>query len=1162
MKLRKLEIEQLPGIDSPYALEEHELGDGVHVVVGPNASGKSSLCRATRALLWGRASERSLKVRAQWEIEGAPWSVERDGAHHAWAQAGVGSSPPPLPPEDLSQCFLLDVRDLMDSGPQNGREIAERIRREMAGGYDLEAARPANKKTWGKTESRQVADKERAIRAAEGQQDELLRRAQTLESLAAQTREGIEAQRREMHVGNAIALLDDREKLRDLETQLDLLPREALAKVDGGELKRLDDKTAELEKTRLKQIDRERDLRDEQTKIEQSHLEAPIEGAELNTWAQRAERWERLVTRRDEADRTLAGAKEALERASRSAGGREAAPPTLTLDDDEALFVSMRAAIEAHQARIAAEQRLELLSSDTFDEEARRAQQRHERAASALRAWLRAPTGEGGRESGIAGLSRKSGLILGLVVAVVGLALGFAIHPAFHALSGAGIALAVSAGLLSSGEGGLDERKRARDEFPPDVDPPAEWQVPGVKARLDELEQEIADGNAARRLGERESVQRQEFEARLEEAKSRESVAIEERREMASRLGLESPPEAAELADQVQALTRLRDAQVAVAQAEGTRDEIAAQGENLREEMTVWLVGLGEAPPADPVAAKAHVEGVKERSRSLESGRREAQRIHKELEYAAREIEKVTQDIRAIFSGLDLTEGDRAGLVRLLDQLPQYKDLDGSARGLRMSIASAEGRLGEAGETSLLDQDRSLLLAEQEKIEALKQKADDARDAIAEIQAKVEQASTSHSLEVLIAEKDEALATLEEKRDQCLEALAGDFLLDAVKDEHETHQLPDVLKRARELFALFTHQGYELQVAPAGDGSFLAVSSRTKLPQRLNELSGGECAQLLLAVRLAVAEGAEAGNPLPLFLDEALDQSDPVRFELIARSLGQIARDQDRQIFYLTNDGIDAQRIAEALAAEGCAAPQIIDLGEKRKRGVSVGAPSALRIEPTPTVPAPGERGPEEYGAMIEARRFDPRDAPTAQHLLYLLWDDLHALRRLLDSRIETVGQWLQLSRNESGLSIALKGEFEAGGQLDKRAELLGAFLEAWAEGRGKLVDRAVIEASEAVKERFMEPVVEIATELGNDGRRLIEKLTGEKDDTRLSRFQKKTTIKLALYLETNGYLDPRPVLSEPELRVRVLASPAARSLPEAVSSLLLDVWWQVSSRH
>jgi exonuclease SbcC len=107
-----------------------------------------------------------------------------------------------------------------------------------------------------------------------------------------------------------------------------------------------------------------------------------------------------------------------------------------------------------------------------------------------------------------------------------------------------------------------------------------------------------------------------------------------------------------------------------------------------------------------------------------------------------------------------------------------------------------------------------------------------------------------------------------------------------------------------------------------------------------------------------------------------------------------------------------------------------------------------------------------------------------------------------------------------------------------------------------------VIEASEAVKERFMEPVVEIATELGNDGRRLIEKLTGEKDDTRLSRFQKKTTIKLALYLETNGYLDPRPVLSEPELRVRVLASPAARSLPEAVSSLLLDVWWQVSSRH
>ena len=50
MKLRRLAIDRLPGIDEPFALED--LGDGFHVIVGPNGIGKSSLCRAIRALLW------------------------------------------------------------------------------------------------------------------------------------------------------------------------------------------------------------------------------------------------------------------------------------------------------------------------------------------------------------------------------------------------------------------------------------------------------------------------------------------------------------------------------------------------------------------------------------------------------------------------------------------------------------------------------------------------------------------------------------------------------------------------------------------------------------------------------------------------------------------------------------------------------------------------------------------------------------------------------------------------------------------------------------------------------------------------------------------------------------------------------------------------------
>ena len=50
MKLKRLGIDRLPGIDQPFEIESS--GTGVHVVVGPNASGKSSICRAVESLYW------------------------------------------------------------------------------------------------------------------------------------------------------------------------------------------------------------------------------------------------------------------------------------------------------------------------------------------------------------------------------------------------------------------------------------------------------------------------------------------------------------------------------------------------------------------------------------------------------------------------------------------------------------------------------------------------------------------------------------------------------------------------------------------------------------------------------------------------------------------------------------------------------------------------------------------------------------------------------------------------------------------------------------------------------------------------------------------------------------------------------------------------------
>ena len=126
--------------------------------------------------------------------------------------------------------------------------------------------------------------------------------------------------------------------------------------------------------------------------------------------------------------------------------------------------------------------------------------------------------------------------------------------------------------------------------------------------------------------------------------------------------------------------------------------------------------------------------------------------------------------------------------------------------------------------------------------------------------------------------------------------------------------------------------------------------------RELDQLSDGTRAQLLLAARIAFAEEVERGTTLPLFLDEALDQSDTARFEAIARSLGRIANDQGRQIFYLTSDPLDRERIRQALDSENCVMAAEIDLGSIRGRGARVTEPTALQVPPRPLVPAPDGR--------------------------------------------------------------------------------------------------------------------------------------------------------------------------------------------------------------
>ena len=125
MRLKRLAIDRLPGIDQPFQIEA--AGAGVHVIFGPNAIGKSSICRAVEGLYWDdRGPIGRTFVTGQFELDGETWWVERDGSRLRWSCRGEEKVPPGIPASHNHRCFFLRLRDSDRSFP--GRHARHRLR--------------------------------------------------------------------------------------------------------------------------------------------------------------------------------------------------------------------------------------------------------------------------------------------------------------------------------------------------------------------------------------------------------------------------------------------------------------------------------------------------------------------------------------------------------------------------------------------------------------------------------------------------------------------------------------------------------------------------------------------------------------------------------------------------------------------------------------------------------------------------------------------------------------------------------------------------------------------------------------------------------------------------------------------------------------------------
>ena len=137
MQLRELTIHRLPGITQTFTVTA---APGLNLIVGPNASGKTSLCRAVRALLWPeRERIADFSVTATWEVDGRSYHASREGTEPVrWSEAGRTVAPPVQPAAQLAAVYELGVLALLKPATdETDDELATAIASELAGGFNI-----------------------------------------------------------------------------------------------------------------------------------------------------------------------------------------------------------------------------------------------------------------------------------------------------------------------------------------------------------------------------------------------------------------------------------------------------------------------------------------------------------------------------------------------------------------------------------------------------------------------------------------------------------------------------------------------------------------------------------------------------------------------------------------------------------------------------------------------------------------------------------------------------------------------------------------------------------------------------------------------------------------------------------------------------------------